>query len=338
MIGTGGVAGWRKLDGWARLKNRVQLTAFCDIRGDVARAQASKFGVPAVYTDFRRMLKREKLDAVDINTPNEVHAPAAVAALRAGLHVLCEKPLATTVRDVDRIAGAVGRGRILMTAQSSRYEPMSRSLKSHLARRPLGGTYHARVHMLRRNGLPISPGFIDKKLAGAGPCFDIGVHGLDTCLWLMDFPEPVRMSGHSGTYFAKGRVIPGAWGEWDRKKFSVEDFAAGFVHFKNGGTLVLETSWLGHHRDDYDFHIFGLKSAIRSDGLVSSFRKRKMVEQKLRPSPGPLAHYLEIEDFVDAILRKKPSPVPVRQTRMVIGILEGIMKSNRRGGEVRLRA
>ena len=79
---------------------------------------------------------------------------------------------------------------------------------------------------------------------------DIGVHALDTALWLMNFPTPVRVSGRAHTNFAKDFDIPGAWGEWDRKLFGVEDFASGYVHFSNGSTMVLEASWLQHQEKE----------------------------------------------------------------------------------------
>src|SRR5262249_12478145 len=139
-------------------------------------------GVPArrQFRDWHELVTLDDLDVVDICTPNQTHAPIALAALRAGKHVLCEKPLATTAADVRSLIEAAGAGgRVLMAAQHFRFQTSSRQLKDCIDEGLLGHVYYARAQWLRRRGLPGRPTFIERRLSGGGPALDIGVHVLD---------------------------------------------------------------------------------------------------------------------------------------------------------------
>ncbi|MCE0498423.1 MAG: Gfo/Idh/MocA family oxidoreductase [Methylacidiphilales bacterium] len=341
LIGTGGiVSGAHLKPGWLAVPD-VEIVAACDVNEKLAQKLAKDFEIPKVFTDFRDLLKLKEIDAVDICTPNKVHTPAVVAALEAGKHVLCEKPLAVTVEEILAMRAALRKtDRILMTAQHHRFSPESVAIKAWIETGVLGEVYHTRVNAIRRNWLPISPGFIDPKLSGGGPCMDIGVHALDTALWLMNFPKPVRVSGRAHTNFAKGFDIPGAWGEWDRTLFGVEDFASGYVHFENGSTLVLEASWLQHQEkpEEMNATLLGRKASVSwPDGRFHSVVNRTLVDGCLHPHTGRKpAHTEEILAFAHAIRGGKPSPVPIEQTIYVIAILEAIMKSSQANKEVEI--
>ena len=195
---------------------------------------------------------------------------------------------------------------------------------------------------MRRAWIPVAPGFIDHKLAGGGPCMDIGVHALDLCMWLMDFPTPVRVSGVSRVNFAKGHKIPGMWGEWDRKRFSVEDFAAGFVHFKGGATMTVEAAWLGHQAENEDMscQVFGTEGGRQvAVGRICRRRGSHVLPGDTDPghSAGEGRTAEEIRAFHDCVVNDKPSPVPWTETIKVIAILEGIYKSSREQREVAIK-
>ena len=340
IIGTGSIAQAVHIPGWKALPD-VEIAAVADIDPDAARKGAAMAGDPRVFTNYRDLLKLD-LDAVDICTPNRVHVPAVLASLERGLHVLCEKPLAVSAADVRRMGERADRGkRILMTAQNARFRAESAAVKAWADAGNLGKVYHARVRAMRRAWVPARPGFIDDRLSGGGPCMDIGVHALDAALWIMNFPKPVRVTGTSKVNFAKGTKIPGKWGEWDRGTYTVEDFAAGFVHFDNGATLTLEASWLGHQKEDEDFsfELFGTEAGIRwpsaefsgvsagvfTDGRLSSPRR---VESTYAD---------EIAHFHRAIIDGGRSPVPWTETIHVIAILEAVYKSQKLGREIILK-
>jgi predicted dehydrogenase len=338
LIGTGGIVrGAHLKPGWLDVPN-AEIVAACDIHEPSAKKLAADFNIPKVFTDFNDLLALDEIDCVDICTPNKVHTPAVIAALKAGKHVLCEKPLAVSTAEILEMRAVLAKtDRILMTAQHQRFSAISTAIKAWIDTGALGEVYHARVNATRRNLLPISPGFIDPKLSGGGPCMDIGVHALDTALWFMNFPKPVRVSGRAHTNFAKGFDMPGGWGEWDRTLFGVEDFAAGFVHFSNGSTMALEASWLQHQeKEEMNATLQGKKSGIRwPTGHFHTVTNRTLVDGVVLPHGGRKPpHTEEILAFADAIRTGKPSPVPIEQTIYVIAILEAIMQSSQLNQEV----
>ena len=338
IVGCGGIVrGFHLNPGWFAVPD-AEVVAVCDVHEAAAVKLAADFKIPRTYTDYRELIAKEELDVIDVCVPNKAHTPVVLAALEAGRHVLCEKPLAVSVDEVLAIREVLRKtDRLLMTAQHHRFSEASVAIKAWCDTGALGEVYHARVNATRRNHLPINPGFIDPSLSGGGPCMDIGVHALDAALWLMNFPRPVRVSGRAHTNFAKGFDIPGAWGEWDRTLFGVEDFASGYVHFANGSTLVLEASWLQHQaEEEFSATLQGRKASVRwPDGHFHTVANRTLIDGKILPHQGrQRAHTEEILAFADAVRHGKTSPVPIDQTLNVIAILEAIMKSSQLNEEV----
>jgi len=337
IIGAGSIAQGVHIPGWKSVAG-VEIVAVADLHEPAAKDAAALAGGARVFTDWQELLKLE-LDAVDICTPNRVHTPAVLAALASGKHVLCEKPLAVSTAEVREMGLAAERaGKLLMTGQNNRYRSETLAVKQWADGGNLGEVYHARVRAMRRAWLPGRPGFIDDRLSGGGPCMDIGVHALDAALWVMGFPKPVRVTGTTKVNFAKGKKIPGKWGDWDRALFSVEDFAAGFVHFENGATMTLEAAWLGHQEEDEDFsfQLFGTEAGVQwPSGKIASVNNGVFVDGKLAyPQRIEKTHSHEIALFHSAILNGGPSPVPWTQTIHVIAILEAIYASQKQGREI----
>ncbi len=340
LIGGGGIAQAVHIPGWKNLPE-VEIVGVADVSEATAKKAAAAAGCTQTFAEYRDLLKLD-LDAVDICTPNKVHTPAALAALNAGKHVICEKPLAVTTAEVREMGKLADKKKLkLMTAQHQRFTQGGVASKAWVDAGNLGEAYHARVRAMRRAWLPPAPGFIDAKLSGGGPCMDIGVHALDLCLWLMGFPKPVRVSGTAKTVFAKGRDMPNQWGEWDRERYSVEDFAAGFVHFDNGATLVLEAAWMCHQVENEELlaQIFGKKGGLKWPSAEFATVTNGAYAQGTitHPVQVPHPHWNEIAAFVDCVTNHKPSPVPWTETIKVIGILEAIYQSSEQGREIALK-
>ena len=341
LIGVGGIAAGQHIPGWLAVAG-VEVVAIADVSADRLALVGDQFSIRHRFTDYQEMLGLD-LDIVDVCTPNRVHTPAVLAALQAGCHVICEKPLAVSteeVRSMGELADA--KGLKLMTAQHMRFTPTAQAVRKWIDTGRLGKVYHARVHATRRNFIPVSPGFLNRELSGGGPCMDIGVHALDLCLWLMDHPTPSRVTGTTRTNFAKGDKIPGGWGEWDRALVSVEDFAAGFVRFRNGSTLVLETSWLSHQseKEDMSCQLFGLEGGVKwpsaeFTGVSGGALHQGVLENSGRSIP---PHHAEIAAFAQCVREDLPSPVPWTESIRVIAILEAIYQSQARGREVAVLA
>lgn len=341
IIGGGGIAQAVHIPGWRNLPE-VEIVGVADVSEATARkAAAAAGGNTQAFTDYNELLK-QNLDAVDICTPNKIHTPAALAALNAGVNVICEKPLAVTTAEVKQMGELADKKKLkLMTAQHQRFTQSAQAVKVWIDGGHLGEAYHARVRATRRAWLPTAPGFIDAKLSGGGPCMDIGVHALDLCMWMMGFPKPVRVSGTSKTVFAKGHEMPNQWGEWDRERYSVEDFAAGFVHFDNGATMVLEASWMLHQveNEEIQAHVFGRKGGVDwPSGKFASAPNGVFAQGTLtHPVHVPHPHWNELAAFYDCVANGKPSPVPWTETIKVIGILEAVYQSSESGREIELK-
>jgi predicted dehydrogenase len=258
------------------------------------------------------------------------------------VHVLCEKPLATSTKQVEEmIAAAKKAKKLLMCAQSTRFNGQAQTLKKVVDAGTLGRIYYCRAQAIRRRFLPPRPGFIKKALSGGGPIYDIGVHILDLSYWLMGCPKPTTVSAMMGAFLAKREDITGLWGEWDRKAYDVEDFAVGLVRFDNGAALSLECSFLLNmkERERFATHLFGTEAGACYPELeVYGERNRVLYDQKVAHVPELQGHTEEIKSFVSSVLNKKPVAVPPEQTLQVIRILEAMYKSADKKAEVKLTA
>jgi predicted dehydrogenase len=193
--------------------------------------------VKRLTTDAAEVIQDPDIDIIDICTPNMYHEPLAVAALEAGKHVLCEKPLAPTPEAVQRMIQARDRsGKMLMTAQHMRFHGNSRAMKAEIMAG--AGRIYRRAWMPR--GARIGrASFVQKRHSGGGPCIDIGVHALDLTLWLMGNPKPVTVTGIARKELANQPGVFTIWGGFPPPEgWDVEEFAAAFVRFENGATLM----------------------------------------------------------------------------------------------------
>ena len=248
VIGVGGIAKTH-MPGW-NASGITEVVAACDID----RAAVEKFGaewkVPDLATDAADLFRNPDIDIIDVCTPNNYHAPLSIAAMEAGKHVICEKPLAPNPAQIrDMIAARDRSGKLLMTAQHFRFRGASKAMKAEIDSGTLGDIYHARSWMLRRAAAPNRPGFIMKKHSQrravhrhrrAHPRPDPLVHGQSRAAF-----RHRRGAGRAGA--PAGRLHEHLGAGRSRQEFDVEDFAAAFVRFENGATLVLEVSWLLHH-------------------------------------------------------------------------------------------
>jgi predicted dehydrogenase len=175
----------------------VELAAVCDFRADRVKQVAEEFGIPFYYTDYKELLRRDDIDAVDICTPNVYHSEIAIAALNAGKHVFCEKPDAVSVEEALKMADAAKcSGKVLMTMRNNRFTPAAQYLKRYIEEGLMGELYTGRCGWTRRRGISGKGGwFTTKALSGGGPLIDLGVHFIDLSMWLMGNPKPVAVTG-----------------------------------------------------------------------------------------------------------------------------------------------
>jgi predicted dehydrogenase len=341
VIGVGGIA-TTHMPGWAASPH-AEVIAGSDVVETALQKWGKEYGVSKLSTKAEDLLNDPDIDIIDICTPNNYHAPLAIAAMEAGKHVICEKPLAPTPQAIrDMIAARYRTGKTLMTAQHFRFRGNSRAMKAEIDSGTLGDIYHARSWMLRRAGLPTRPGFYLKEHSGGGATIDIGVHILDLTLWFMGNPQPATVTGVARTELAK---VDGAFSSWGviPKEVDVEELALAYVRFENGATMVLEVSWMLHHGskgEDMQMWLYGTKAGshwpkceVYSTNYTThqhSNRTLQLTNDKMEP------HALECVEFAQAIVDGAPSPVPAEHSLQVQTILDGIYRSQQTGGEVRL--
>ena len=343
IVGVGGIARTH-IPGWQASPD-AELVAGSDLGEEVLQRFGEENGVAKLDTDPEVLFNDSDIDIIDICTPNMYHAPLAIAALEAGKHVICEKPLAPTPADIERMIEARDKsGKTLMTAQHFRFQGVSKAMKAELETGVLGDIYHARSWMLRRAGAPTGDGFILKEHSGGGPCIDIGVHILDLTLWFMGNPEPVAVSGSARAELAHQKgAFSQMGGQSIPAHFDVEDFATAYVRFDNGATLIIEVSWLLHHDvqgEDMQMWLYGTGGGAhwpKCEVYESNYQTRQHYNRELTLLPDGLeAHAQECVEFAAAVANGLPSPVPAEESLQVLKILDGIYRSQERGGEVTL--
>lgn len=334
IIGVGGIARGAHIPGYQKLPD-VELVAFCDIIPERAKQGVEEFGAPGAkaYEDYRELLARDDIDAVSVCTPNAVHAEITIAALDAGKHVICEKPMAIRPEEAWAMVEAAKRNdRILTIGYQSRFGDDAQLLKSMIEDGVLGEVYYARALALRRRGVPTWGVFLDKDKQGGGPLIDIGTHALDLTLWLMG-PGIGRPVWALGATFRKLADRPGynLWGPWDPAKFQVEDSGFGLITFESGAVVSVETSWALNIRESpFGTIIAGTRAGAELvDGQlrVNTDERGRLVDQTFNPGRSDSLHHREIAHFVECVREGKEPLVKPEEAAVVVQILDAIYRS-----------
>ncbi len=349
IIGVGGIANGKHMPALKKLPT-VEMVAFCDIVKAKAVKGAAEYGVAGakVYTDYKEMLATEKLDVIHVCTPNSSHSEITVASLEAGAHVMCEKPMAKTSEQARAmVAAAKKTGKKLSIGYQNRYRADSQYLKTMVDKGELGDVYFAKALAIRRRAVPTWGVFLNEELQGGGPLIDIGTHALDLTLWLMNNYEPKMVVGTTYHKLGSKKNAANAWGPWDPAKFTVEDSAFGFVTFKNGATVVLESSWALNSLEvgEAICVLCGTEAgADMFDGLrINGEKYSRLYVNKPDMSAGGVAFYegvsekpedIEAAQWINAVLKDKQPTVLPEQALKVTEILEAIYKSAATGKPV----
>jgi predicted dehydrogenase len=245
IVGCGFIANGKHLASMAR-RDDLEVVAFCDLILEKAQTAAKQFGAPdaLVCIDYRDVMARQDIDVVHVCTPNSSHAEISIAALQSGKNVMCEKPMAKTAAEAKAMLDASkAAGKLLTIGYQNRFREDSLFMKNLCAAGELGDVYFAKALATRRRGVPVWGVFMDKDKQGGGPLIDLATHALDLTLWMMDNYEPTSVLGSTFDKIAKIGSSANIMGPWDPAKFEVEDSAFGLVKFKNGATVVVESSW-----------------------------------------------------------------------------------------------
>jgi predicted dehydrogenase len=310
-----------------------------------ARRVAEAHGIAHVYADFRALLAEGDIDAVDVCLHNNFHMPVTVAALRAGKHVHCEKPMAGTYRDAEEMIAVASRhDRRLHVALSTLYADETLAAEELIRQGEIGPIYHARSAGLRRRGRPFVDGqrtapFVQRRFSAGGALCDMGTHHIAQILYLLGVPQVERISGQ--IYQAT---------EMDERRknvagYDVEEMGAGFVRLAGGVTLDVIEAWAAHldrldgsvllgARGGVRLHPFGFFKSLGHldiDATVDLERARRRFDQvrgdagAYRSSP---AHFI-------AALQGRVELLPTAELALrTMLVTEGIYLSAKLGREI----
>jgi predicted dehydrogenase len=351
IIGCGGIAKGKHMPSLAKLE-QVQMTAFCDVIESRAEEAATQFGVEEakVYTEFRELLQDPSIDVVHICTPNDSHAEITVAALEAGKHVMCEKPMAKTAEDARFMVEAAKRtGKKLTIGYQNRFRTDSQYLHKVCRRGDLGEIYYATAHAIRRRAVPTWGVFLDEEKQGGGPLIDIGTHALDLTLWMMNNYKPRVVLGSTFHKLSRKKDAANAWGPWDPDKFTVEDSAFGFIKMEDGATIVLQSSWALNtlQTGEAKCSLSGTEGgADMLDGLrINGENFSKLYTQRVDLDAKGVDFYegekesaadVEARLWIESVLNDTEPVVKPEEALVVTEILEAIYKSAEIGEAVHL--
>jgi len=350
IIGCGSIAQEGHIP--ALIASGVEIAAVCDANEARAREVGETFGVPAVDADYIRLLARPEIDLVTVGVPNGLHASVSVAALRAGKHVLCEKPMSVDSAGAEAmVAAAKESGRLLSVNQHMRFDRSTLAMRDAVARGDLGEVYLADVRMTRQNGIPgYGSWFTNRDLAGHGALFDIGVHMLDLALFVLGFPEVEAVKGYLSGRLGESGVGLGNWGI-DRGRsgrYDVDDTAIATVSLARGGQIRLHVAWASFSSAEERVTLYGTRggadrfAVAGNDGhpplrFFGRDGEGAIVDLPLEESAqGDGGWRGAIDSFVRAVRDGEPLLVLPEQTLETTRILERIVESAAAGTELRL--
>ncbi|THF75229.1 Gfo/Idh/MocA family protein [Cohnella fermenti] len=307
IIGAGSNAEKKHVQGYKNLPE-VEFAAVCDSNAERAAEMAKRHCIPGIYTNYKEMIEREKLDLVSVVTPNFLHAEIVEYALLHGVHVHCEKPLCTTVEEAERILSAKERsGKRVMIGLNNRFTNEAVYLKQWIDAGHLGTIYSAKAGWVRRSGIPgRGTWFTNRKLSGGGVMIDLGTHYLDLCLYMMGMPEPSYMAGAAYRNFvdSTSRNRNGYKGD-EQGVFDVEDTAEGYLRLANGASVMFEFSWASNiEQDQHYIELRGTKGgASLKNGELRIFGEHEGVCVDLQPKLyADVKRQDEFRHFIDCLL------------------------------------
>jgi predicted dehydrogenase len=323
----------------------AKIIAVCDINEEAAKKAAADFKIAQVYTDFRKVLALKEVEAVDVCLHNNLHAPVSIAAMEAGKHVYCEKPLAGSYADAKAMVDAAKRtGKHLAMQLGTLFADSTISAKRLIDDGHLGHIYYAKSFGYRRRGRPYvdgyaTPAFVQKKIAAGGALYDMGVYHIGQMLYLLGNPQVLTVSG------ATHQEIEMYEHRRKESKYDVEELGVGYVRLDGGISFVIEESWALNLSGNDSSKIAGSKGGITLDPftfhttigdmdmnstVVDGGRNRwkKVWPEKFEPFDGNQQHWV-------AVLRGQIPPLPSAEVGMnMMLIAEGIFLSQQLGREV----
>lgn len=327
VIGCGSIARYRHLAEYQSHEN-VEIIAVCDVVQERALEMAEKFGA-AAYTDYQELLKNDEVEAVSICTPNALHAPMSITALQSGKHVLCEKPMATSLVEAEAmIEAAKVNKKKLMIAHNQRFVPSHDKAHELIQSGDLGKIYSFKTSF--GHGGPegwsidgADSWFFDKKQAFIGAMGDLGVHKTDLMRFLLneEFTEVAAFIETNA-----------------KQNTDIDDNAVFILKTENGIIGTLAASWSYGAKEDNSTIIYGEKGIMRLEddpdhSLIIHYTNGQTVKENLggiqTNEEGGQEDSGVITRFVTSILSDTVPPVNGDEGMKSLKVILGALDSNK---------
>ncbi|WP_440767027.1 Gfo/Idh/MocA family protein [Natronorubrum sp. DTA7] len=254
----------------------------------------------------RAELFEEDIDALVITTPNKFHEPVAVDAMKQGIDVFIEKPLAHSLESAERITEvAAETGQVCMIGFQSRFINVCNILKWYIDEGKLGEITHIEASYTRRRGVPgRGSWYTSDEIAGGGAVIDIGIHVFDLLFYFLDSPAVTNLVSSTRCDFGhrESYAYLDMWGEDDEAKmFNVEDAASGFIEFDDGTTASIEIAWATNAEPEHAYYIHGTEMGARLDitDIVDSEADVVQMLDFFSVESGGADHFLDISVTTD---------------------------------------
>ena len=354
LIGAGMIANAAHLPAWKELADEIELVGVMDIYERNAQATAERHGIPRAFTDAGQMLAETRPDIVSVCSPNRYHKEHTILALEARAHVWCEKPVATSASDAAAMFDTAERmGKRLLVGQTMRWSGTVLAAKEFADMGRLGEMYYAETASLRRRGVPTWGMFHMAEHSAGGPLYDIGVHSLDSLLWIMGNPKVISASGATYLKFANqdeglktsladsgaplGLFTPRPY---DHREFDVEDMGLGLMRLEGGATIYLKASWAANTPEGLGgTFVLGTEGGLKLQPLtyVSNMGSYQVDVSPRVPAERDVAffgHYKHAEHVLRAVRGEEEPLVKRAEALNVMRALDAIYQSAEAGSEV----
>jgi len=299
----------------------------------------SEFGAKE-YTDANELVRDKDIDVISVCLPTHLHAPITLAALRAGKHVVCEKPPAMNAAEAKKIHAAAQKAKkVLLYGTQRRFGGAEQAAKQAIAKGMAGDVYHARATWMRTRGIPIGTHawFIDHERSGGGCIIDIGVHMLDLGWYLLGQPKPISAFGI--THHKFGDLIA------KEKKFDVEDSGFALIRFEGGKSLEIASSWALNQPPQQQgnvVRVFGTEAAIdvytpQGATIYRNFNERGDSRASVLKPPKTVSHVALMRHFKECIQGKAKPIIGSAEGVTIMQMVDGIYKSNGSGKSAEIR-
>lgn len=347
VIGCGAIASSQHIPAYVHNESS-EILYFCDLIPEKAQAMVEKYHCGKAVTDYRDILRDPEVDAVSVCTPNDQHAPITIDALRAGKHVLCEKPCAPVYADALKMQEAQrASGKILNIGVVNRFNTAVNRIKRLIDAGELGELYHVYASFRANRSIPGWGGwFTTKAVSGGGVLIDWGVHFLDLVMYCAGDPEPLSASGKAFCRLGKSLqeyTYVDMWAGPPKPEgvYDVDDFVTGFIRTE-GPTITLNGGWaqnIGEGEMYIDF--LGTKAGIRlqyggnfklytaKDGALLSVDSVYQTEDPFQK---------EIDAFLECIDTGEKLPSHIDSVLVTAKMMQALYDSSEQGREMQLKA